>query len=1628
MSFMDVDTFLMNWSRLRSSGNEHVFKGSQLVTSILERHPKHFRSRATALKFCRQLFNDGILKGVFGADTFEDSVQLYTWKDQNGTSMTSYPVNQSKKNYGYSSADITLTKRDLYKQKETIKPVGGSRDKIQTHNPYAHDVNDYFKDIQNGICADDNHPVTKHLQHPHMSSYQTTWNLQRASTASSESSIDILSHSYGKHKDKTLKSSFSIPIMSHSRDHDVIPEESPEEHVPVMERTGTSTEYDGSSSIPRSVTTDASGFNEMEGAAHHRRWQQDYQNSYSDNEKQLIEQMKRMKKEHSHILRTYEDRINKLMAKMHELRSIAEMLENSSTKSSPYGMMANKTGVLSFLNAKADADRKLSSAITGNDVDNPPPLPPRPGRGNRLNPNKPIIQTDAKMKPFPWTRIILRDDSTDEQTTIWHTMMEPKLDPEEIERLFSTQVVSQTDGATLYDDLIIRRGRSRQQLVSVYDTERSKRIVVCMKCLRATLNDVVASVSSLDTSQINHEGLAELMELLSPTSDIDKILYHVRKKGAGHLDHPEYLVFELSKVDHFKDRLEFIRFRFKLLWHLFEIDQQLRELHTACDEISNSTSLKNLLETLLAVGNYLNGATEMGQADGFGIEVLNKMKEIQDRDCKGTLLEFVLKTYCQIYESEVDIGCPTRFRLPEPSNMRHASQVSFEGIQDALTNLHSDLRHIREKLLDPRLNKDVMRPMDSFRVSAENFFASALEVIGEQEKVLQDTRDVFDKTTTFFFVDNKHITPQQFFQIWAVFLHDCKYFWKLAHRRLAKERFELEFKYKGQVSANSLQGYGSFRAGVLKGVDSLNNADPKTSTAQRRGNRLNENQDPSKPNVPPKPSRSINTDTADQSDRSSSPKPLTSSPPSSVDVYKPMPKAPVQNNHVVSNGPSNYAPNYENQSELDRLQQQQHYHHHHHHHHHQQQQHYYQQPTQDAYTNNTSVPVSETSPGSTYYRSPNSSNTKDKKSSQQFSLKTWLKREREQVRKEVESDTVDVTSIPESKPNSSTKSFSRFKNSMIQKFSGSSSNKKQDNSSKKSKENKGVSVTSPVANKHAAHHNAVPYDIIRNNYSATDQNKYNPSRETGALNLDSLEEYNKPLPDTVISPIDDPECEEPVITKQHDYGHQNMRPQHTINGEHVVHNGDVNNNDKYGDNKFQHTSGWTQSKSSENPYGRLHKDNYVESHKRESAFARGPGDHGVESKRVVAQTVPLYKARIINNYENQGKFENPHAVRQQAEAVKPMSVNNLHENNNGTVTFENRTEDQKSPYAGYDVEHTRNKSLDNTHVDGAHANKHFSHTQSNKDNSPYGHHGKLNKGTDVVRSPQDTPRKRTVLENRNYFTPGNRAPMNVQSIGSLIDKFDKYNNNTTDGQTTHQTANQNASSSSNPAAMTSTPRKVSPNGESSDMSPPLPPRMSLSPSKSRTQNTEQADYRNSSSHLSADRQAYTSPQSRLDNLTSTNLSPPSVYSTPQGEPVHSASNWSQHNNTNHFYTPTSSNASRSRSFYTSPQTRANLDREPRDIDNSRGNLTNGNHFTNGYHNSHVATADQSEDRDDGYRAMLRKAATQSSYDRQSKNTPQYTGRPSFGSPYSETNTTPYSSSSVVKSPVLNNDEVAYMAF
>lgn len=60
----------------------------------------------------------------------------------------------------------------------------------------------------------------------------------------------------------------------------------------------------------------------------------------------------------------------------------------------------------------------------------------------------------------------------------------------------------------------------------------------------------------------------------------------------------------------------------------------------------NNENLKRLFSTILTLGNYLNEGVQMrGQTDGFGLEILAKLKDVESKDPNVTLLHFIVKTY-----------------------------------------------------------------------------------------------------------------------------------------------------------------------------------------------------------------------------------------------------------------------------------------------------------------------------------------------------------------------------------------------------------------------------------------------------------------------------------------------------------------------------------------------------------------------------------------------------------------------------------------------------------------------------------------------------------------------------------------------------------------------------------------------------------------------------------------------------------------------------------------------------------------------------------------------------------------------------------------------------------------------
>lgn len=78
-----------------------------------------------------------------------------------------------------------------------------------------------------------------------------------------------------------------------------------------------------------------------------------------------------------------------------------------------------------------------------------------------------------------------------------------------------------------------------------------------------------------------------------------------------------------------------------------------------------------------------------GQADGFGLEILPKLKDVKSKDSKITLLHYVVRVYMKKIENpfEPNIVLP----VPEPGDIRRAASVNFEDVKVDLKKLDKQL-------------------------------------------------------------------------------------------------------------------------------------------------------------------------------------------------------------------------------------------------------------------------------------------------------------------------------------------------------------------------------------------------------------------------------------------------------------------------------------------------------------------------------------------------------------------------------------------------------------------------------------------------------------------------------------------------------------------------------------------------------------------------------------------------------------------------------------------------------------------------------------------------------------------------------------------------------------------------
>nr|XP_020766902.1 formin-2-like [Odocoileus virginianus texanus] len=180
------------------------------------------------------------------------------------------------------------------------------------------------------------------------------------------------------------------------------------------------------------------------------------------------------------------------------------------------------------------------------------------------------------------------------------------------------------------------------------------------------------------------------------SDELEKIEKHGRsskdKENAKSLDKPEQFLYELSLIPNFSERVFCILFQSTFSESICSIRRKLELLQKLCETLKHGSGVMQVLGLVLAFGNYMNGGNNTrGQADGFGLDILPKLKDVKSSDNSRSLLSYIVSYYLRNFDEDAGKE-QCVFPLPEPQDLFQASQMKFEDFQKDLRKLKKDLR------------------------------------------------------------------------------------------------------------------------------------------------------------------------------------------------------------------------------------------------------------------------------------------------------------------------------------------------------------------------------------------------------------------------------------------------------------------------------------------------------------------------------------------------------------------------------------------------------------------------------------------------------------------------------------------------------------------------------------------------------------------------------------------------------------------------------------------------------------------------------------------------------------------------------------------------------------------------
>ena len=262
--------------------------------------------------------------------------------------------------------------------------------------------------------------------------------------------------------------------------------------------------------------------------------------------------------------------------------------------------------------------------------------------------------------------------------------------------------------------------------VTLLDANRAKNIAIMLrKFKKMTADDLGTCIRSVNDS-LTQDQISLMLNFL-PTKDETRILQDY-PGPVEQLGEAEQYFLVIGQIPLLKERIELMAFRKRFDSELSDLLKDCCKIKSSCDVLHDSSNLKLLLKTTLDLGNVLNYKNYSGNAIGFRLESLDKLKSVRASKGHLTLFDFVCQvSFCQLSLEQL---------AEEMATLEQSTRISVSTTVSNVQQFLADFSQFKQ--LIQRTKPNTLDDQDTFIQRVTEFVQNGLPLVDKLTKEQQE--------------------------------------------------------------------------------------------------------------------------------------------------------------------------------------------------------------------------------------------------------------------------------------------------------------------------------------------------------------------------------------------------------------------------------------------------------------------------------------------------------------------------------------------------------------------------------------------------------------------------------------------------------------------------------------------------------------------------------------------------------------------------------------------------------------------------------------------------------------------------------------------------------------------------